>query len=1644
MSSSSDSNRFRDLFAEWIVKTKAPNNASDYYMALMEADSFLLTEGISKISIFSMNHNQAIPLLTSLQKNSKFLRTAVSASHIFKTAIKHLDEFLSVYEEEISAAAFDDIISMVDSAEHTPKHDPKPDVVNAEQNASTDVGDILALIINDGIKYIDRRSDKGALWLIGGVELRPCIDKYSICGHIFRYKPEGGNASHGQPCWWYVGRGAGKKAQQESAVSPTAAPRIPSNTQKSEDSERHTAPLKPSIKTDSSKRTLSEKTSFEFDSVFQGEIYQPLRASLISSGITTLDLLKEINIWTYMNSHSLYSIQDRLTICTELTRRINAINRSETVKSPCSIEWEGTIFHGDTPSLAFVKLLQHIIVTYPLKFRGCINAVYPATNHIAIYRYNNSSKSRLKLMNPEAYVDSDLTLTSVKQYSEWILATCLGRNVSVTVTEPGGKDVSPAATSRNNTRASAPSKTSSAVTSATQASEASALTEPQTVSPLKRTDTNDVEYIIEYNSHRYVGKTPSLAFLAILTYLGDTYHEIINSLVYELYPNTETIVLYCSDNGSRYHVVGTNAWIQKNLKFTQVYDYLTWIVSKCGGGDVKYSICPLTTHDKAASTNSPEVRINASGTTQSIDKSTVAPGSATATSIVVEEAVTDTEYIIRYRNREFSGQTPSLVFLAALKFASAVIGVKFKKAIGKTNPITNAVVLYGREEKKDKLRLPYPEAYIDKDLTFDQVKTYFVWILNICNEGTAEFHTDTYSNSQPSSELIQGSQDTLKSDVVQQKKEITKVVRASHTYQIKYDRLVFDGVTPSLAFLAFLEYLSKSNEYTLLSLVGQFNPYAMRITLYECDSPKGRHKLLTHEAYIDKHSTVKNIIQHLKWILVQCGCGSAVFETIGPDKKIINSQEIMPEILSVNKASSSNERISIKKTSGDTSISEAKTSQLRITSYLIQFNGLSFKGDTPSLALLAFLEFFLRGHFFYFTQICNEVNPDTRQVVLYGSFYGNTEYAYKLSELDAYIPKNIKYQQISSDISWILKISGYENINVETSTTNGIYQIVVTADSGHETVFPIKQSNSSAESTTTDNSSAEVLVTAKPVVIAEENSLQSQIDDITHSRYTIIIDETEYCGESPSLAFLSFLQYVASNYHDVLCSLLGKLNPLSKQIAVHRYGTLHMKHKLTRPESYIEKDMTFDQVEKNVVWILGKCGLATTNVRFIGKDNGSDDVSAAPVSDCSPSPDLAQEQNTECEIKATPVYETKAVTETMSDTMPEVQAAPQSAPVSEAMPAHRRTRYSEAVNQAEDFVLASELDGVTADEIRKKIYQNNYYVFAAPIVSATFDSENIIRIGQRYYHREAFVDFEEGADALSGIIEKLFKKHYGLTTINQLFDYACNEMSMFLNDNGINDAQSLFDFASSLFGRNAAYNGKRYSFSGSKYISAEALVPPSVAGIVKNFARNATRTFTYDEIEGYLVNLGLKPGNLRSILYVGMHPDYLIYRENEYLLTEKIGINDSFLDSIKKALSGMFEALGSHIILRSISDSWLQTLPDLPEGLPWTHMLLQQMVRFYDLGAQTIIAMKSQSYNTLHAMIVAKDDEIQDFRDAAAWYLQEYMPERTSFEAEELRQVFVAAGMLSGNELIYNMPKALSADPRFVWSSDGRKVEIRS
>ena len=66
-----------------------------------------------------------------------------------------------------------------------------------------DKPDILDILKQKGLSYVDNRKAGGALWVKGGHELDNMMNQLKTQGHTFMFSEKGGKATKGCPAWWY-------------------------------------------------------------------------------------------------------------------------------------------------------------------------------------------------------------------------------------------------------------------------------------------------------------------------------------------------------------------------------------------------------------------------------------------------------------------------------------------------------------------------------------------------------------------------------------------------------------------------------------------------------------------------------------------------------------------------------------------------------------------------------------------------------------------------------------------------------------------------------------------------------------------------------------------------------------------------------------------------------------------------------------------------------------------------------------------------------------------------------------------------------------------------------------------------------------------------------------------------------------------------------------------------------------------------------------------------------------------------------------------------------------------------------------------------------------------------------------------------
>ena len=296
------------------------------------------------------------------------------------------------------------------------------------------------------------------------------------------------------------------------------------------------------------------------------------------------------------------------------------------------------------------------------------------------------------------------------------------------------------------------------------------------------------------------------------------------------------------------------------------------------------------------------------------------------------------------------------------------------------------------------------------------------------------------------------------------------------------------------------------------------------------------------------------------------------------------------------------------------------------------------------------------------------------------------------------------------------------------------------------------------------------------------------------------------------------------------------------------------------------------------------------------------------------------------------------------------------------------------------------------------------------------------------------IDFEYGKNGLLGVLDTHFQTLYGYSNINLIWEAAQNELSMFLNDNAINTATVLWGLVVKIFGR-------RFTFSNPHIWQSKPNYSQNVRGLVINIARRYGGVVTRNQIDSYFSQIKINTPTNHVIV---SQNELLFCDSSTFVPTEDLSLNDEQLANVTSLLKNLFSSEDMiYIVLRDIQVDWFSRLPQFEMSISWTPMLLQEVLRIYPgIGFRIIMPnLKGQSYDTLGAVIVPSDSDIQSFADIVHHYCYTKYTLPCSISAENLRLELRRVGMIDGNELIYNMHKALK-DYRFAFDSEKTNIKI--
>lgn len=522
--------------------------------------------------------------------------------------------------------------------------------------------------------------------------------------------------------------------------------------------------------------------------------------------------------------------------------------------------------------------------------------------------------------------------------------------------------------------------------------------------------------------------------------------------------------------------------------------------------------------------------------------------------------------------------------------------------------------------------------------------------------------------------------------------------------------------------------------------------------------------------------------------------------------------------------------------------------------------------------------------------------------------------------------------------------------------------------------------------------------------------------------YLLHIGDKVCRGETPAIAFMRFCEEMAVTYPLKIRSLVGMRIRGSADIPLKRANDSESGLvKMANINAYVDGKLLTHHAEDYARWVCGMCAVKMQNISMSVEQVLPVVETTEPVLDGT---DSASTDNA-CQAAVVTVPTTVAE-DSVQDTPMAVTVQPPQ-------------KKNPLLGKMEQIVLRADMDGMSYDDLKDTLQIT--MVLTKQLVA---QSTKIVDIRGVLIHEEAFIDWEDGADVLEAIIEKLMQKNNGYISSTQLFEYARIEMNMFLNDNDIREERAVYDMAQHLFEK-VHYHEKVFAFRGKMHISCADAEIGSNLDVYKKYAADQGGIFSFNGLIEYLESIGVSAGNLRNQMRMWTEPIFFFYDYDVITTAEALRIDEDWKKTIKESLDVLFDDAGDHMILRNIPSLWFERLPAISGNHPWTPLLLQSVLRFYnkELGARTIQALDGQSLETLHTMLVSENSPIQNFGDVVISYLLEQNIERRKFEAEELRLLLADGGILHGNELIWNMPKALKQDGRFAWDASGNNVTVK-
>lgn len=370
---------------------------------------------------------------------------------------------------------------------------------------------------------------------------------------------------------------------------------------------------------------------------------------------------------------------------------------------------------------------------------------------------------------------------------------------------------------------------------------------------------------------------------------------------------------------------------------------------------------------------------------------------------------------------------------------------------------------------------------------------------------------------------------------------------------------------------------------------------------------------------------------------------------------------------------------------------------------------------------------------------------------------------------------------------------------------------------------------------------------------------------------------------------------------------------------------------------------------------------------------------------------------------------------------------------------HKDNNLGQLVSELSDFISNSRSGGVSKEDILKHFCNYKTHLINQALIEC-----HTVKILNKYYSRNEISDYNEMADILLEVICKQFSQNGNYTSAQQLYNEARPRLDdFFFYNNAFDSRQEIYDLAVHLF-EQERYKENSFIFMNNMHIwKEEPDYPKDYHGLMIKYAREHGNTFTREDALAYFEQIGstTPAATFSNMIFNTGNKSFLQYAENKFVLTEAILINDYFLASVASQIENLLEG-EDYIATGEIDDYFYTTLPALPSGIFWSALLLEDVLRIYEIGFTTIEAGKDNDKKTVPAAIVRKKSHYRSFSDVVWNEVSKAFPLPKEFTASEFREFLLNKGFIRGSEKMWSVHKTVAGDIRFYWTDNNGRVTI--